>query len=83
MIYPFRFDYLKLEAEDLPDKTKITDCPKLTDNSLNNILASITLATGVSTKKLKSLGLSSTQATKCTTLSNWAAAQAAGWTTGY
>ena len=25
MIYPFRFDYLKLEDEALPDKTKVTD----------------------------------------------------------
>ena len=25
MEYNFRFDYLKLEDEDLPDKTKVTD----------------------------------------------------------
>lgn len=57
------------------------DCPNLTTTSLNNILASIATATSYpGPKKLTgSLGLSSAQANTCTGLSNWAAAQAAGW----
>lgn len=56
----------------------------LSNTSLNNILAMLTnaiLYTG--TKTLKYIGLSPSQATTCTTLSNWSACQAAGWTTGY
>ena len=34
-------------------------------------------------KTLKYIGLSEEQATTCTTLSNWAACETAGWTTGY
>lgn len=34
-------------------------------------------------KTLKYVGLTSDQATTCTGLSNWAACEAAGWTTGY
>lgn len=59
-------------------------CSSLSNESLNNILASLitaTLYTG--TKTLEYLGLNQTQATTCTTLSNWAACEAAGWTTGY
>ena len=61
-----------------------SDCPNLTDQSLNNILASITTAPeNIKNRTLKKIGLSPAQATKCTTLSNWAACAAAGWTTGY
>ena len=61
------------------------NCPNLSNTSLNNILASCLTMTGASSsrKKLNRIGLSSAQATTCTTLSNWAACQAAGWTTGY
>lgn len=64
------------------------NCTSLTNESLNNILKTIANATyynnSTSTvKTLNWLGLSSAQATTCTTLSNWAAAEAAGWTTGY
>lgn len=58
-------------------------CELLSETSLNNILASILTAGTTTNKTLKYIGLSSTQATTCTTLSNWAACQAAGWTTGY
>lgn len=59
-------------------------CPKLTNESLNNILAMCLNATNYTREKtLKILGLSSSQATTCTTLSNWSACEAAGWTTGY
>lgn len=62
-----------------------SSCPNLTDQSLNNILQSLSTVTDEYTddKTLKYIGLSRTQATKCTTLSNWAACAAAGWTTGY
>ena len=60
------------------------NCTSLSDESLNNILAMCKNATSyTSTKTLKYLGLNSTQATKCTTLSNYSAFTSAGWTTGY
>lgn len=59
-------------------------CTNLTNDSLNNIMASLLTATSYTgTKTLNYIGLSSTQATTCTGLSNWAALSAAGWTTGY
>lgn len=60
-------------------------CTQLSDESLNNILASCIGAINVtdSNKTLKNIGLTSSQATKCTTLSNYEAFTAAGWTTGY
>lgn len=60
------------------------DCPNLSDNSLNNILAMCTNATKITSgKTLKNIGLTTAQATKCKTLSNYSAFTAAGWTTGY
>ena len=60
------------------------DCVNLSNDSLNNILASLLTATSYTgTKTLNHIGLSSTQATTCTTLSNWSACEAAGWATGY
>lgn len=61
-----------------------SSCPALTNESLNNILASLATATELTANKtLAYIGLSSTQATTCTTLSNWQALLDAGWTTGY
>jgi len=60
-----------------------SNCPNLSNDSLNNILAMCTAATNMSTKTLKKVGLSQSQATTCTTLSNYAAFTNAGWTTGY
>ena len=64
-----------------------SNCPNLTDESLNNILEMLTNASAYieqgTNMTLNWVGLSSTQAEKCTTLSNWAACEAAGWTTGY
>lgn len=59
------------------------DCVNLSDESLNNILAMCINATKMSTKTLRYIGLTSAQATTCTTLSNYSAFTAAGWTTGY
>jgi len=59
-------------------------CDALTSESLNNILQMCINATSyTNTKTLKALGLTSTQATTCTGLSNYSAFIAAGWTTGY
>ena len=61
-----------------------SSCTSLSNDSLNNILAMLTNAIAYTgTKTLKYIGLSETQATTCTTLSNWSACGAAGWTTGY
>lgn len=58
-------------------------CTSLTNESLNNILASCISATNITRNKtLSNLGLSSTQIATCQTLSNWAAFVAAGWSTG-
>jgi len=62
----------------------VQGCGNLSSNSLNAILGILPTATSYSnTKTLQSLGLTSTQATTCTTLSNWQACVTAGWTTGY
>lgn len=59
-------------------------CNSLTDESLNNILYMCAhVGSGTAYRTLKYIGLSEKQATTCTGLSNWTAAQAAGWTTGY
>lgn len=60
-------------------------CTSLSDDSLNNIMASLaTVAdTGTTNKTLAYIGLTSNQANKCKTLSNYSAFTAAGWTTGY
>jgi len=61
------------------------NCANLSNNSLNSILSILPSATSLSSvnKNLSKLGLSRSQATTCTGLSNWAACEAAGWTTGY
>lgn len=59
-------------------------CPKLSNESLNNILATCISANNfISTKTLANIGLSSEQATTCATLSNWDAFVDAGWSSGY
>lgn len=61
-------------------------CTNLDNNTLNAILGFLPTMTKVTTasyKTLARLGLTSEQATVCQTLSNWEAASAAGWTTGY
>ena len=74
---------------DTSSVTKMVDmlsgCTSLSDDSLNNILAMCTNATKMtsSNKTLKRIGLTSAQAAKCKTLSNYSAFTAAGWTTGY
>lgn len=59
-------------------------CNQLEPNSLNNIMQMCINATSYTRKKtLKYIGLSSTQAETCQTLSNYQAFLDAGWTTGY
>lgn len=61
-------------------------CTALTDESLNNIMASlmtIQVTSSSVAKTLKYVGLTSDQATRCQSLSNYQAFIDAGWTTGY
>ena len=59
-------------------------CPKLSDESLNNILQMcVNAIVYTGTKTLKQIGLTAEQATKCQTLPNYQAFLDAGWTTGY
>lgn len=60
-------------------------CTSLTNDFLNTLLGQLVNVSSnyIGTKTLKYIGLSETQATTCTTLSNWSTAEAAGWTTGY
>lgn len=84
-------DCTNLTTIPLLDTSKVTNmtnmfnnCTNLTDESLNNILAMCANATSYTgTKTLKYMSLIEEQATKCTTLSNYEAFTAAGWTTGY
>lgn len=62
------------------------NCSLLSDESLNKILSfcvSCVKQTSAGYKKLSYLGLTSDQATKCQSLSNYQAFLNAGWTTGY
>ena len=60
-------------------------CNRLSNESLNNIMRTCinSRVTNASYKTLKSVGLSSAQATTCQSLSNWDAFVAAGWSSGY
>ena len=59
-------------------------CDSLSNESLNNILETLKNAYNYGgTKTLQTIGLSETQATTCTTLSNWSTLQSRGWSTGY
>ena len=59
-------------------------CPNLSDDSLNIIMQMCINATSyTNTKTLKYIGLTSEQADKCKTLSNYSVFTSAGWTTGY
>lgn len=59
-------------------------CSSLSNESLNNILEMCINATSYTgTKTLKQIGLTSSQATTCQSLSNWNDFVTAGWTTGY
>ena len=60
-------------------------CSLLTNDSLHNIIKTfLTLnSTNAYTKTLKFLGLTSEQATICTTFDEWTTLSTNGWTTGY
>lgn len=59
-------------------------CTSLDNNTLNDILGLLLTATQYpGTKTLKQIGLTSAQATICTTLPNWQDCVNAGWATGY
>lgn len=60
-------------------------CSVLSEESLNGILKMLSTVNALSAanRKLSTIGLTQLQAEKCTTLSNWNLAEAAGWKTGY
>lgn len=58
-------------------------CDALTDESLNNLMASFMPNTSAGYKNLRFYGISQEQAERCKTLSNYQAFLDAGWTTGY
>lgn len=66
-------------------ETMFQNCSSLTEQSLNNILGTCITMTKISSssKTLKYIGLTSSQATTCESLSNYQAFLDAGWTTGY
>ena len=78
---------------DLSNITTMLDmfknCISLTDESLNNIMASLINATAFMREQeqtywtLAYIGLSSSQATTCQSLSNWTELSNLGWSTGY
>lgn len=73
---------------DLSSATNLSDmflgCSSLSNDSLNNILYMLANATSYTgTKTLAYVGLSSSQATTCTGLSNYDDFVSAGWSTGY
>lgn len=59
------------------------NCTALSDNTLNSILGMCATNNLLVTKTLAYLGLTSEQATKCASLSNYQTFIDAGWTTGY
>ena len=81
----------KLTTIPLLDTSKVTSMVdmfyysrNLSDESLNNILAMCANATSYTkTKTLAYIGLTSAQANKCKSLSNYSAFTNAGWITGY
>lgn len=61
-----------------------SSCINLSNDSLNNIMAMCINASAYGqAKTLRQIGLASSQATTCQSLSNYQAFLAAGWTTGY
>lgn len=62
-----------------------SNCGSLSNESLNNILATCASMGNLYSghKTLKRIGLTQAQAETCQTLSNWDALTAKGWTTGY
>lgn len=65
-------------------KNMFSSCLYLSNGALNNIMQMCIGATSyASTKTLKQIGLTSSQATTCQSLSNYQAFLNAGWTTGY
>ena len=85
------FECTSLKSIPLLDTSNVTamnymfrSCTSLSNESLNNVLAMCTNATSYTgTKTLKYIGINTTQATTCQSLSNYSAFTAAGWTTGY
>ena len=77
-------DNLKIDRVSRADNM-FSGCDSLSDESLNSILKMLSTVEALSPsyRDLNTIGLTQLQAEKCTTLSNWNLAEAAGWTTGY
>lgn len=60
-------------------------CTALSDESLNNIMKSLSTLPSVpaNQKRLSGAGINQTQANRCVELSNWSALESNGWITGY
>lgn len=76
------FDLSALNTSSTSWNYSFGNCPNLSNESLNNIMASFTTS-HITNGTLKLIGLSAEQAAICVTLPNWAAMAAAGWTIGY
>ena len=65
----------------------VTDCAKLSNDSMNSILKALSTITNITSNKTKQtlayVGFTEEQAEICTTLSNWSLCEEAGWRTGY
>lgn len=76
-----------LDTSNVTNMTSIiSSCGNLSNDTLNNLLEMCTNAvkiTSATNKTLKKIGLTASQASTCTTLSNYSAFRNAGWTTGY
>ena len=60
------------------------ECGNLSNESLRNILKFLlTCVNYTGSKRLRFIGLNSTQANYCTTLNEWTTLENQGWTTGY
>lgn len=62
------------------------NCTSLSDNALNNIMASLMTANGLENnynRSMQYVGLTQAQAERCKSLPNWAAYEAKGLITGY
>ena len=56
-----------------------TNCPNLTNDSLNNIMLMCANATRVTNKSFLNIGLTENQINICKTLDNYTLATSAGW----
>lgn len=81
-------DFSNVTISQTEEINTFSNCTSLSDESLNNVMATLNTLSFNSMaaaygKKLSVFGLSEEQANKCITLSNWSTLENDGWTTGY